>query len=242
MLPRAEIVAGQELIYRGRFGAAQTFFAEHATARPYDPAPRILEAAALIWWGEARDEEAFQAESIVVLLDDGLVRARTAADSATDWVGRAEALFWLGTAYGYRGRQAELTGNYWRASRDARAMRIVLDSALVLDPSCIDCLLGLGLYDYALARASSVARLVTRLIGLGGGDATRGLERLRRVSEEGTIARTEARWVYANALLRDAEKEPALREEALRIIGVLSEQFPDNPVFRRAATLPADTP
>ena len=81
--------------------------------------------------------------------------------------------------------------------------------------------------------------MVTRILGLGGGDAARGLERLRRVSEEGGIARTEARWIYANALLRDGERDPALREEALRIVGDLVRLFPDNPVFRRAAQSPA---
>jgi len=235
-LPRAEIVAGQELIYRGRFGAAQVFFAAHAADRPQDPIPRIFEAASLIWWGEALDDDRYQADSIDILLDDAVALARVAVDSATDWPGRAEALFWLGTAYGYRGRQAELHGNFWRASRDARSMRVALDSAVAIDSTCVDCLLGLGVYDYALARAGTIAKFVARIVGLGGGDATRGLERMRRASEEGSLARTEARWDYAIALLRDGKHDQALREEALRIIGDLAGQFPDNPVFRRAAT------
>ncbi len=235
VLPRAEITAGQELIYRGRFGAAQVFFAGHAAALPADPAPRILEAASLIWWGEARDEEDFEAESIDVLLDDAVLRAQAVVVRTTDSLPRADALFWLGTALGYRGRQAELRGNFWRAARDAHAMRNALDEAMALDPTCVDCLLGLGLYDYALARAGSLARLVMRIVGLGGGDVARGLERLRQVSEEGALARTEARWVYANALLREGREEPSLREEALRLLGDLTEQFPDNPVFQRAA-------
>lgn len=163
------------------------------------------------------------------------MRAHAAVDSARDSLVRADALFWLGTAFGYRGRQAELRGNYWRASRDARAMRIALDEALALEPGCVDCLLGLGIYDYALARAGALARVVTRIIGLGAGDAARGLERLRRVSDEGVIARTEARWVYANALLREGEQDPAVREEALRLLIDLAQQFPENPAFRRAA-------
>jgi hypothetical protein len=173
-----------------------------------------------------------------VLLDAAITRARLAAAAAVDWGGRAQALFWLGTAYGYRGRQAELRGNFWRASRDARAMRIALDSVVAIDPACVDCLLGLGVYDYALARAGPVARVVTRLLGLGGGDAARGLERLRQAGDEGGITRFEARWIYANALLRDGERDPALREEALRLLGDLVRLFPDNPVFRRAALVP----
>lgn len=236
LLPRAEVVAGQELIYRGRFGAAQVFFAGYAAERPRDPVPRILAASALIWWGAAREDDGFQADTIDLLLAQAIDLAKTAVDSATDWPARAEALFWLGSAYGYRGRQAELSGNFWRASRDARSMRQALDSAVAIDPACVDCLLGLGVYDYAVARAGSLARLVARIVGLGGGDATRGLERMRRASEDGTLARTEARWDYANALIREGAKDQALREEALRLIGDLAEQFPDNPVFRRAAS------
>jgi hypothetical protein len=145
-------------------------------------------------------------------------------------------LFWLGTACGYRARQAELRGSFWRAARDAKAMQDALAGALERDSTCVDCLLGLGVYDYALARAGFVARIVARLLGLGTGDADRALQRLRRVSEEGVLARTEGRWVYASALLREGPRDASLREEGLRIIGELARQYPDNPVFRRALT------
>jgi hypothetical protein len=151
------------------------------------------------------------------------------------------ALFWLGTALGYRARQADLHGRWWRAAGDAKGMRRALERALVLDSSCVDCLLGLAIYDYALARAGALARLVARIIGLGGGDAELALARLRRVSEEGTLARYEARWLYGNALVRESRRDAALREEARRIVGTLAAQFPDNPVFSRflGGTVPA---
>jgi len=177
------------------------------------------------------------------LLGVAVSRAQDAlARSDTD-SGRVRSLFWLGTALGYRARQAELRGSYWRAARDAKGMQDALEHAQAADSTCVDCLLGLAIGDYALARAGFVARIVARLIGLGGGDADRALERLRRVSEEGILARSEARWVYANALLREgARGDPALREEGLRIIGELAQQFPDNTVFRRALTTGAGGP
>ena len=143
------------------------------------------------------------------------------------------ALFWLGTALGYRARQAELHGHLWRAASDARGMRRALERALAMDSSCVDCLLGLAIYEYALARAGALARLVARIIGLGGGDAEVALARLRRVSEEGTLARYEARWLYANALVRESRGDATLREEALQLVGALASEFPDNPVFAR---------
>jgi hypothetical protein len=151
-------------------------------------------------------------------------------------------LLWLGTAYGYRARQAELRGSYWRAARDAKAMQDVLERAVAIDSACVDCLLGLGIYDYALARTGFVARIVARLLGLGSGDLGRSLERLRRASEAGTLTRSEARWIYAVALLREgARGDVAMREEGERIVAELAHEFPDNPVFHRAVT-PEETP
>lgn len=233
-LTPAAIVSGQELIYSGRFSAARLYFADLAQQYPAEAAGRVLEASALIWWGEARGEEMFAAESIDVLLDEAIARARAAVNaSGADSVARVTALFWLGTAQGYHARQAELRGNFWAASRHAKAMRETLEQALALDSSCVDCLLGLGVYEYALARAGSMPRLVARIIGLGGGDLRRGLERMRRAAEGGGYTRWEARWVYGNALLREGERDASLREEGLRLIGELALQFPDNEAFRR---------
>jgi hypothetical protein len=229
----AEAASGQELIYRGRYGAAQLYFSDLARQYPADPVAPTLEAAALIWWGEALEEETHQADSVDALLASAVERAEASLAATSNDSERVRALFWLGTALGYRARQAELRGRFWRAALDARAMRRALDSAVTLDSTCVDCLLGLAVYDYALARAGALARLVARLIGLGSGNADLALARLRRVSEEGLLARTEARWVYANALLRESRADPALREESRRMVGELLMQYPDNPVFRR---------
>jgi hypothetical protein len=232
-----QLQSGQELIYRGRFGAAQVFFSDLSRQFSRDPAGPALEASSLIWWGEARSDESFQVDAVDSLLADAIGRAQAMVDSAADDGARFTGYFWLGTAYGYRARQAEMRGNVWRASRDARQMQSALEHAVAMDSTCIDCLLGLGIYDYALARASALARLAARIVGLGGGDAQRALERLRRASEEGTLTRTEARWIYASALLREGEHDASLREEGVRRILELAGQFPENPVFRRA--LPA---
>jgi hypothetical protein len=229
----AELLSGQELIYRGRYGAAQLYFERLATDNSRDPASPVLAASALIWWGEARGEEEYLADTIDALLGEALARAEELAAAAASDSARSEALFWMGTALGYRARQAELRGRYWRAARDARAMQSALERAVGLDSSCVDCLLGLAVYDYALARAGALARLVARIVGLGGGDVERALERMRRVSEEGLLARTEARWVYANALVRESQLDASRREDAIRIVGELSSQFPENTVFRR---------
>jgi len=60
---------------------------------------------------------------------------------------------------------------------------------------------------------------------------------VRGAAEYGTLTRWEARWVFANMLVREAEQgDPdagARREEVRRIVADLAARFPDNIVFRR---------
>ncbi len=213
-----------------------------AERHPRDPVGPALEASALIWWATAQQNDGFDEDSIDALLTEAAARARREVAAAATDSARVTQLFWLGTALGYRARQAELHGHYWRAARDARQMRTALGRAVALDSSCVDCRLGLAIYDYALARAGVLARLVARIIGLGGGDAPGALVWMRRVGEEGTAARLEAQWLYANALLREGGSDGARRDEARTIVGTLAERFPENPVFRRFLDSTARTP
>ena len=115
--------------------------------------------------------------------------------------------------------------------RDAYARVVAADSA------CADCYLGLGVYQYGLARASALARLVAKLVGLGSGNAERGLGYMRRAAREGDLARVEASWVLAAALVREAARapdaRPALELEAREQVKRLSARYPGNPVFQR---------
>ena len=237
-----ETAAGQGLIYAGHFAAAGLYFDSLSQRYPDDPTGPVLAASALIWWAEAREDDGFAADSVDALLAEGVARARRAVAAAATDSERVVALFWAGTALGYRARQADLHGHYWKAVAAAKAMRAALDSALALDSACVDCRLGLAIYDYALARAGVLTRLVAHLVGLSGGDAAGAVETLRRVSEQGTVARLEARWLYASALLREGGPDDPRRREARRIIAELAARFPDNPVFQRFLARPDPAP
>lgn len=236
----AEAAAGQDLIYRGRFSAAHLYFARLADERPRDPTGPTFAASALIWWGKAREEDAFLADSIDALLAEGAARAELVIREAADDSTRSRGYFWLGSAVGYRARQAELLGKWWRAAREAGRMRSALESAIAYDSTCVDCLLGLAAYEYGLARSGALARLVARIIGLGGGDVDHAMVMFRRVVTEGDLARVEGRWIYANALLREGEGDASLREEGLRMVGQLADEYPENPIFRRLVGWPSE--
>jgi hypothetical protein len=231
----SRLLAGQELIYQGSFGAAHLHFVNLMHERPDDPAPAVLAAAALVWWADAREEELWMADSVDALLEQAVARSRGALDGAITAQQRATALYWTGTTYGYRARQNELRGHVWRGAREARAMADALEEAVLLDSTCTDCRLGIAVYRYELARAGALARMVARIIGLGSGDVRGSIAAMRLVAAHGVLARIEARWVLATTLLREGNRDPAQRAEGLRLVAELAAEFPENEVFRRAA-------
>ena len=226
---RPELRAGLDTLYSGGFPVAAAYFAALARQDTTDPAPPIFEASAYIWWAAALENDAYEAPAIDSLLDRAITFARAMAPGpAHD--------FWLATALGYRARQRDLHGHSWGAAKDAKAMRDAYRRVLAADSGCADCYLGLGVYDYGLARASALARLVAKLVGLGSGNADRGLEDMRRAARTGDLAKVEASWVLASALMREATRAPdarplehAAREEVDR----LAARYPGNPVFQR---------
>lgn len=227
---RPDVRAGLDTLYGGGFPVAAAYFADIAARDPLDPAPVTFEASAYIWWAAALENDTYEAARIDSLLDVGIARARAASPGpARD--------FWLGTALGYRARQRDLHGHSWGAAKDGKAMRDAYARVLAVDSSCADCYLGLGVYQYGLARASALARLVAKIVGLGSGNAERGIRYMRRAATEGDLARVEAAWVLAAALTREAARDPAQRialaRDARDEVVRLATRYPGNPVFER---------
>lgn len=218
--------AGLDTLYAGDFEVAAGHFATLAAAHPADAASLVFEAGAYIWWAAVRDRDDFARARVDSLLGLAIARAEAGGDE-----------FWWATAHGYRARQRELHGESLAAARDARRMYEGYRRVLALDSTRSDCYLGLGLYEYGLARASPPARFVARVIGLGGGDAARGLRAIRRAARHGDLARVEATWVLAAALAREAKRDPrgaaVLLGEAREFVHGLARRYPANPVFAR---------
>jgi hypothetical protein len=232
---RAALRAGLDTLYGGDFERAAAYFAALAARDTTDPAPLVFQAGAYIWWAAARDSASFELARIDSLLGRAL---RHAAAPSGD--------FWRATALGYRARQREENGHAFSAAKDAKAMRDIYRRLLAADSACADCYLGLGVYDYGLARAGTLARFFAKIIGLGSGDAERGIRYMRRAAHDGDLARVEGTWVLAAALVREAARDPqgraVLEGEARGYVEGLAERYPGNPVFQRfLQEVPAQT-
>jgi hypothetical protein len=234
---RADLRAGLDTLYAGGFPAAALYFTALGARDTTDPAPVMFEASAYIWWAAALENDEYERARIDSLLDLAIARARaTMPGPGHD--------FWLATALGYRARQRDLHGHSWSAAKDGKAMHDAYARVLAADSTCADCYLGLGVYQYGLARASALARLVAKIVGLGSGNAERGLRFMRRAAAEGDLARIEAEWVLAAALEREAARDPggrpALEHEAREAVARLAERYPGNAVFQRFLREAAD--
>jgi len=225
-----ELRAGLDTLYAGEFALAAAHFERLADRDTTDPAPLVFQAGAYIWWASALDSANFERPRIDSLLALSLDRARAAGASR-------DADFWRATALGYRARERDLHGQSWGAAKDGKAMRDIYRRLLAADSTCIDCYLGLGVYHYGLARASALARLFAKIIGLGRGNAETGIRYMRRVATEGDLAKVEATWVLAAALVREAARDEGgrvvLEQEARGYVQRLADRYPANPVFQR---------
>lgn len=226
-----ELRVGLDSLYGGHFEAATHYFAALAASDTAAAAPLVFQASAYIWWAAALDSAGFEEPRIDSLLEEAIDRARALGPGAD---------FWLATAHGYRARQRNLHGHNLGAARDAKAMRDAYKRILVTDTLCMDCYLGLGVYNYGLGRASGFARFMARLIGLGSGNPEEGIRYLRRVARDGDLAQVEATWVLAAALVREAQRDPegsaVLYREAREYVVRLAERYPGNVVFQRFLT------
>jgi len=227
---RPELRVGLDTVYAGDFPTAAGYFASLSARDSADPAPVIFEAGSYIWWAAALEDDRYEARRIDSLLALAISRAAAQPPGGT-------REFWLGTAFGYRARQRDVQGHSWAAAKDGKTMSDAYRRVLLADSACVDCYLGLGVYQYGLARASALARFVAKLIGLGSGNAELGISYLRRVSRDGDLARVEATWVLAAALVREAARDrggrDVLRHEARGYVARLAERYPGNPVFQR---------
>jgi len=225
---RVELRAGLDTLYAGQFAQAAARFERLAARDTTAPAPLIFQAGAYIWWASALDSANFERERIDSLLALSITRAKASGEGAD---------FWRATALGYRARERDLHGQAWGAAKDAKAMRDIYRRLLAADSACVDCYLGLGVYHYGLARASALARIFAKIIGLGSGNAETGILYMRRVAHEGDLAQVEATWVLAAALVREAARDEkgkvVLEQEARGYVQRLADRYPANPVFQR---------
>jgi tetratricopeptide (TPR) repeat protein len=131
----------------------------------------------------------------------------------------AEAHFYLGGAYGYRGIDKTLVGSWLGAFLDGTRGVFHLQKALTFNPKYYDAYYGLGSYHYWVSAKSSLLWFLPFFAD----ERARGIEELRLASDKGAFALYEARASLVTVLMNEGRWEEAQRE-----VDVLLEKFSDD--------------
>lgn len=169
-----------DLLYDGRPEQALSALARARQRAPEDPIGPYLESLAAIWRLEqyppstATDRDLFRRIDEATRLADTALR-REPKD--------LRALLARGAAQGVRSRFHLWRGQRSDAAQAAVRMREDLLAVHEADPSCVDALFGLGLYDYYADVLPKLAKVLRFLARMPGGDRQRGLQRMESAGE-----------------------------------------------------------
>jgi hypothetical protein len=143
----------------------------------------------------------------------------------------AEALFYLAHASMLRAayRFSEDKGT-WGAARDAARAKNYAEQYVRQHPEHGDAYLPLGIYNYFVGIAPTVAKVLRVLLFLPGGNRTEGLAQLERAGRDGSLFAPLAQGLVGNLYGTFEGRLP----DALAISQRLSGQFPGNSMVRIA--------
>lgn len=136
-----------------------------------------------------------------------------------------EANFYLGAAYGMKGRWLLLRRKWIRAARYGYKGYKFLNKTIELDPERYDAYLGLGMYDYYSDTLPAILKFAANLIARG--DKQRGLRYIDMTLQKGHYSVTEAK-LFLAGVYAAYEKQP---DKALKIVQDLRMEKPDNLFF-----------
>ncbi len=219
--------AGLKYVYGVKFDSARACFERVIQKYPNFPAGYFLDA--MVEWqkirifrGETKYDEAFLRK-----IDKVIEVCERRLDSNQFDIA---ALFFLGGAYGYRGRFYAKRGNYFKVAFDGKKGFDILKKCWRLAPTNRDIMLGTGIYNYfsvAFAEKYPILKPVVKLFPKG--DKSLGIKQLISASKYSRYSKIEAK----DALLQIYYEFEKNYDKAYQIAKELFETFPTNPYYHR---------
>ncbi len=218
---KAVVVRGLDALYRSDYDGSEKIFADALRERPGDP-PLSLGYAVAAWWRMENDfapEGSPQEKNFLAAVK----RASDDAARAAAARGDAESYLYLGAAYGLRGRLAAARKQWLKAYLDGRRSYRYERRAVKLDPGLNDAYLGLGTFDYYVARLSPIVRF---FVFTKASDKAQGLAELQ-AAEKGEFSEVAAKLLLVG-IDWTFEKKP---REAWTILQELTARYPGSPLI-----------
>ncbi|MCU1286757.1 MAG: hypothetical protein JWO13_3107 [Acidobacteriales bacterium] len=238
--------SGYRDMYNLNFSHAHSTFTEYEHTHPQDPFGHVSNAAAYLFGEFDRlrvlEFDLFTADSnfesrpknsadpaIKKSFDEELaVSDRMAQEQLAKSPNDINALFALILADGLRGDYASLMEkknsaglNYMKRSRG------LAERLLILDPTCYDAYLAVGVENYLLGLNAAPVRWMLRITGAQT-DKQQGIEKLRLAATKGHYLAPFARLLLAVAAMRDKDSNTARY-----LLQGLSAEFPQNELYKK---------
>ncbi len=137
----------------------------------------------------------------------------------------ANAKFYLGGIYGYRGMAWQTEGSLIKAVKEGREGYSLLEEAVEERPDLYDAQMGFGLFRYLVAKAPRSFHWMLKLMGITP-DLDGGLRMLKAAAERGTYTRNEAQLYLAQFLFNEQR-----HSEAFEQLDRLVARYPENTLF-----------
>ncbi len=139
-----------------------------------------------------------------------------------------EAMYWAGSAHATRAVfYFTMAKSYLAALRESIEARGYHARLLKANPNFVDALLVIGLNDYVAGSLPWYIKLLASLAGYRGNRA-QGIEEVKRVAEQGHLARQDAKFILA--ILYRREK---MYVDSLKAVEELAQSYPRNFLLQR---------
>ncbi len=216
----ALVERGMDALYRSDYDGAEKLFKDEMAARPGEPVPSLGYATAA-WW-RMENDFALPGSDDEKRFSSAIGKAIEDAEASGKSGKKGEADFYLGAAYGLRGRWEASQRHWMRAYFDGRKAYKLEKKALKLEPTLYDADLGVGAFDYYLA---TLSRVIRALAFTSGGNREKGLAELQLAADYGRFGKVAAKLLIVG-IDWTFERKP---REAFESIEKLRAEFPDSP-------------
>jgi tetratricopeptide (TPR) repeat protein len=221
------IALGVEHIYNLRYSEAESTFKVVAKEYPNSAAGLFFDAM-VVWWKIMPDlmNEKYD-DALISKLDKTIDYCDMLLEKNPK---NAEALFFKGGAFGFRGRLYVYRESWIKAALDGKDALPLIKEAYKNDPSNVDVQLGFGIYNYYIDFIPQKYPAVKPIVSLfPKGDRKKGLKQLQYVADKGKYANYETQY-FLTSIYFQYEKN---NTKALEIIDNLLNKFPNNPAFEK---------
>lgn len=218
-------------LYRLEYEKVWPAAGEFIAARPRNPFGHLFVAGALWWQTTTENLSPEEDPALGRRFERSVDRTVELADElieSEDPRQRADGYFAAGMALGLRGQWRLVQGRWYQAYRDGKKAMSYLRRCVEISPRYYDAYMGLGIFDYQVAKLPGALKLGARLLIRGTGNAKRGLKRLRLSVKKGRFASRQAAAFLLSIHLVYERDYP----KALETVRGLLQDFPESPYYR----------